>query len=122
GVEPETVTIRLKQGRDTLGQGNMTKFGPGDWRYDGPPLQNPVDVEIWGGDDDQGPFAIDPVDRPRVAELRLVSKHPTQKEPETHTFSGQDADLAFLPETHLQPLIASTVPVSQARLTSNVAK
>src|SRR5688572_4208875 len=98
-IDPETVslTLRIGRGKKTIAQ--MNRFGPGDYRYDLPPLQNEATVELTGGDDDFGPFRVEPVDRPRVVELALSSQHPTQAAPEIHRFSGVDADLAFLPKT-----------------------
>jgi len=55
-------------------------------------------------------------------DLQLLSQHPTQPKPEMHSFSGQDADMAFLAKTKLELTITSNVPVASARLTSNAAR
>src|SRR5581483_9032382 len=97
----DTVSIQWREGRGDSTTAQLTRFGPGDFRYDLPPLQSDAKVEIWGGDDVPPGFIINPVDRPRIAELTLTAQHPTQDHPEIHTFSGQDADTAFLPKTKL---------------------
>jgi hypothetical protein len=94
----------------------MSKFAGNDFRYDLPAVQIPVTFEAEGGDDDIGPFTIEPVDRPRIVSLSLVSQHPTEKEPQQHNFGGQDADLAFLPKTRLHLEFEANVPIDQAKV------
>ena len=70
-------------------------------------------VELSGGDDMMGPFTIHPVERPRIVDLRLTSRHPTEPKPRTHSFSGDDAgDLSFLPYTTLELSFTANTPVA----------
>ncbi len=115
-ASPETVSLRLRQGREDMGRAQLTRFGPDDFRYDGPPLQAPVSAELAGGDDLFGPFIIEPIDRPRIVELRLSSQHPTQTSPEFRSFAGQDSELSFLPRTRLELTVTANVPVAEAGL------
>ena len=119
GVEPETVSIDLRVGRGKTTTASLTRFGPGDFRYDLPPLQSEATVELSGGDDEFGPFRVETVDRPRVVELTLTSKHPRQAEPEVRRFSGVDAEMAFLPKTELDLTFTSNVPVGEVKLKSS---
>ena len=114
--DPGTVRVRLRPERGGKTDATLTRFGEGDYRFDLPPLQSPARVELSGGDDRVEPFAIEPVDRPRVVSFQLASRHPRQKEPEVHSFSGQASDNAFLPKTELELRFTSNVPVAEARV------
>jgi hypothetical protein len=121
-VDPESVSIDLRVGRGKTTAASMTRFGPGDFRYDVPPLQSEATVELSGGDDDVGPFRVETVDRPRVAELVLTSRHPRQAQPEVRRFSGVDAEMAFLPKTELDLTFTANVPVAEVRVTSSAPR
>lgn len=120
-VEPESVSIDLRVGRGKTTTASLTRFGPGDFRYDLPPLQSEATVELAGGDDEFGPFRVETVDRPRVVELALTSKHPRQAQPDVRKFSGVDAEMAFLPKTELDLTFTSNVPVAEVKLKSSAA-
>src|SRR5688500_8302977 len=120
--EPESVTVKTRDVRGGKGGGPMTRFGPGDFRYDLPPLQSRLKVTLEGGDDEFGPFTIEPVDRPRITSLMLTSKHPAEAQAKTHAFAGQDADVAYLPRTDLALKWVANVPVAEARMKSLQAK
>src|SRR5439155_10929872 len=92
------------------------RSGPDDFRYDLPAVEATTQVEIEGGDEYLGPFLIEPIDRPRIAELKLTSQHPAESAPQVHTFNGQEADLSFLPQTKLKLEFASNVPIAQAKV------
>lgn len=117
--EPQSVSIDLRVGRGKTTTASLTRFGPGDFRYDLPPLQSEATVELAGGDDEFGPFRIETVDRPRVVELALTSKHPRQAEPEVRKFSGVDAQMAFLPKTELDLTFTANVPVAEVQIKSS---
>jgi hypothetical protein len=121
-VEPENVslTLRVAGGRKTTA--SMNRFGPGDFRFDLPPLTNDATVELSGGDDEFGPFRVEPVDRPRVDDLVLSSQHPTQSKSEIHHFSGVDAEMSFLPKTRLELTLVSIVPVAEVKLKSQTPR
>jgi hypothetical protein len=117
-VDPDNVSLTLHVGGGRKTTASMTRFDARDWRYDLPPLQGDATFTLVGGDDEIGPFRMEPVDRPRIADLTLRAHHPTQAVPETHRFSGLDAEMSFLPKTRLQLLLMSNVPVSEVRMTS----
>jgi hypothetical protein len=118
-LDPENVSLTLRIGGGRKTTASMNRFGPGDHRFDLPPLQSDATVTLSGGDDDFGPFRIEPVDRPRIADLVLSSQHPTQPAPELHRFAGADAEMAFLPKTKLELTLTSNVPVAEVKLKSN---
>lgn len=118
-IDPPTINLTTRQGKGKKSTAPMSHFGAGDWRYDLAPLQSPTTVWLAGGDDELGPFTIEPIDRPRVVGLELRSRHPTQPGPETRSFSGQEADLAFLPKTELELTFTANVPVAEVVLRSS---
>ncbi len=118
-VDPENVSVTLRIGRGKKTTGSMNRFGPGDYRFDLPPLQAEATVELSGGDDEFGPFRVEPVDRPRVVEMALSSQHPTQDKPQMHRFTGVDAETAFLPKTRLELTLTANVPVTEVRMKSS---
>ncbi len=118
-VSPETITLRYREGRGSRMTVAMTRFGSGDFRYDFPPLGLNAEVELTGNDDVQS-LDIEPVERPKIVELLLVSQHPTEEKSTSHRFAGQDSDLSFLAKTRLELRFTANVPIREARLKSNV--
>jgi hypothetical protein len=94
----------------------MKEFAKNDFRHDFAVIDQPLTLEVEGGDDDVGPIAVVPVDRPRVVSLDLAAQHPRQTSPEMHSFAGGDADLSFLVKTKLRLMLASNVPLAALHL------
>jgi hypothetical protein len=115
-VDPGAVSLRLRNERGDRTDAPLTRFGPGDYRFDLPPLQGPAGVELSGGDDRFGPFTVDPVERPRIIRFDLASRHPTEAAETVRSFSGQESENAFLPKTELELRFTSNVPVAEARV------
>jgi hypothetical protein len=113
---PPAIAVRFKEGRGQRMTGGMNRFGENDFRYDFVTVVAPIRVEVWGGDDEMEPFEVEPVDRPKIVQLQLTSKHPTQPKPETHAFGGEDAETSFLPKTALELTFTANVPVSEVHL------
>jgi hypothetical protein len=112
----ETVWMRMiaEDGRDETV--TLTRFGTGDFRYALPPLQLPVDVTVWGGDDRTEPFGITPLDRPRIAALKLIARSPRDPAPTVHTFTGAEGNVRLLPQTEATLELEANVPVSEVRV------
>jgi hypothetical protein len=117
-LAPDVVSMKYREEGGKKTTVALTKFGANDFRYDFPPLQNPVQVNLTGGDDDMDPFKIEPIDRPKIAAMELVTQHPTEAQATKHSFSGENADLSFLPKTKMELTFASNVPVKEAHLRS----
>jgi hypothetical protein len=115
---PDVVSMKYREEGGKKITVALTRFGANDFRYDFPPLQNAVQVNLSGGDDDMDPFSIVPIDRPRIASMELISQHPTEAQPTKHTFGGENADLSFLPKTNLELTFASNVPIAKANVRS----
>ena len=110
--ETEVVHMRMRSdsGRDETV--TLTRFEPGDFRYDLPPLQQDVRVQIWGGDGEAEPFLIVPLDRPRIVDLTLTARHAREKEPSVHHFRGEEGTVRLLPESSAELELKSNVAVS----------
>lgn len=100
----------------------MKEFAKNDFRHDFAVVDVPLQIEIAGGDDDLGPITLEPVDRPRVTSLELVAQHPRDAVPQSHHFSGGDADLSFLVKTRLALTVAANVPLKEVRLNPGAAR
>jgi hypothetical protein len=90
----------------------MVKFAAGDFRFELPPQQQTVRAEFWGGDGRTGPVEIVPVDRPRIARLSLVYRHPRDKAPQTYSFTGEEGNVRLLKQTAAELTLSANVPVS----------
>jgi hypothetical protein len=99
----------------------MKQFGENDFRHDFAVVEQPLELDLEGGDADYGPVLLDPVDRPRIVGLQLQAQHPRQAVSERHDFNGGDADLSFLVKTRLALNIAANVPLRELRLKSQSA-
>ena len=111
--QTETVWMRLRSddGRDETV--TLTRFATGDIRYELPPLQLPVDVTLWGGDSRREVFQIVPLDRPRIALLKLTAKSPRDAEPIVYNFTGAEGNVRLLPKTEATLELEANVPVAK---------
>jgi hypothetical protein len=118
---PDEVRIRFRQ-NGSLKQGVMTQFTNTRFRYELPPVEEPVKFSLTGGDDWLGPIIVEPLDRPGIKDLQLVSQAPGRSEQDTHTFASQESQLLFLPGTKLELLLTSDLPLESASLVSSVGE
>ena len=106
------LTYRTPAGRSKRAM--FTRFEGADFRYELPPLVEPIDLEIEGGDDWFGPVRIEPIDRPAVADLKLVARQPGASQDEIHKVGNADEPLVFLPETTLELQLTASEPLESA--------
>jgi hypothetical protein len=117
---PDRINLTIRSaGKTTV---LMKEFAKNDFRHDFAIVDQPLKLELQGGDDECGPIELSPVDRPRIAALELISQHPRQNVAEKHTFAGSDADLNFLPKTRLALNITANVPLKELRLKPSTAQ
>jgi hypothetical protein len=112
---PSDVRIRFRQG-GVPKQSLFTLFTETRFRYELPPVQETMAFTLSGGDDWLGPIAVEPIDRPGIEDLRILSQSPGRTETETHTFSSKESQLLFLPRTKFELHLTSDVPLSRAEL------
>jgi hypothetical protein len=119
-LAPQRISLTIR-GNDTTSV-LMKQFGENDFRHDFATVEQPLQIELEGGDADYGPVLLDPVDRPRVVGLELQAQHPRQAAPEIHNFNGGDADPSFLVKTRLALHVAANVPLRELRLKSQSSR
>ena len=73
---PDGVSLTYWSPGSRTRQVTFTRFEGANFRYELPPLVEPINVLIRGGDDWFGPVRIEPIDRPAVADLKLVARPP----------------------------------------------
>ncbi len=112
-----TLTIRAADKTNVL----MKQFGENDFRHDFAVVEQPLTLQLEGGDENYGPVLLEPVDRPRIVGLELQAQLQRQAVAEKHNFNGGDADLSFLIKTRLVLHIAANVPLRELRLKSQTA-
>ncbi|MGH7139192.1 MAG: hypothetical protein ACREHD_25895, partial [Pirellulales bacterium] len=117
-LAPETVAIRYWPLDGPSKQGNFTRYSDARFRYEISQVSEPLEVSIVGGDDWFGPIRIEPIERPTVQALVIRARRPGRDEVEAHTTEGGESQLLFLPDTDLTLELTSSVPLSDARLTT----
>src|SRR3990172_4430934 len=81
---PEIVWMRMQGVGGKTEEVTLENYGGGEFRRELPPLDDRVTVWLWGGDGRAGPVMIDPLDRPRISELKLVYRSPRDSSPHVH--------------------------------------
>ncbi len=109
----ETVWLKLVSEAGIEERLTMTRFRPGDFRHDLPPVQQSIVAHVWGGDSQTISFEIIPIDRPRISTLKLTATHPYYQEPKVFHFTADEGNIRLLPEssTHLE--LTTNIPVSE---------
>jgi len=115
---PSQVAIRYRGRGGDARQGNFTHFNRGTFRYELPPLSEPLDLTITAGDDWLGPVHVQPIDRPTVESLTIVALQPGSAKPQVFRAGDAETQLLFLPKTKLELRIASRHDLENAELVS----
>ncbi|MGC4031966.1 MAG: hypothetical protein QM754_09580 [Tepidisphaeraceae bacterium] len=118
-IEPQQITLVRRPANGSRVDAVMNRFAPSDFRHDLPPVNAAEVVEIAGGDDEPEPIRIEPIDRPRIEKLELLTQHPTDAKPVPHDFSGDDSDLRFLPQTAMRLRVRVSSPLQKFTFAEN---
>jgi hypothetical protein len=113
---PDNVAIRLVTSDGGQRLGAFTHYAAGQFRYELPPLTEPAEVTVTGGDDWFGPLRVEPIDRPAIESLTLVTHSPGRTEPESFRADDAEKQLLFLPTTKLELQLVATQPLASARV------
>lgn len=111
---PEQIGVTYSMPDGTRRRGNATQFDAATFRYELPPLADPIELDAVGGDDWLGPIRIEPIDRPAVSTLEIISRAPGFKEPRTERVGDSSTQLLFLPETELELRLVANQNVASA--------
>jgi len=117
--ETETIWMRMRSADGGDQTVTLNRFAAGDFRFDLPPLQQPADVTMWGGDGRAEPFRIEPLDRPKFTSLRLTATHPREKDVQKFDFAADEGNVRLLPKTVARLEFETNVPVAEVRVKSD---
>jgi len=113
---PDKVSIRLVMSDGTHRLGAFTHYAAGQFRYELPPLAEPAEITVTGGDDWFGPLRIEPIDRPAIESLTFVARSPGRSEAETFRADDAEKQLLFLPTTELELQLVGTQALASAKV------
>jgi hypothetical protein len=113
---PDSVSLQYWVPGGWSKQANFARFEGANYRYELPPLVEPIDLMIRGGDDWFGPVRIEPIDRPAVSELKIIARPPGATADEIHAVGNSDEPLVFLPETALELKLTASEPLALAQV------
>ncbi len=113
-AEPtESVWLSLEHENGETETITMNRFQAGDFRYEMPPVQLPIQALAWGGDDQTEPFEIVPIDRPRISDLTIRATHPRLSEPFVSRFSASEGNVRLLPQSRVTLELTTNVKVRE---------
>ncbi len=115
-IVPNNVRVQYRVAGGAAKRSTFTQLPQGRFRFELPPVVEPVTLSITGGDDWFGPITVEPLDRPTIKDLQIVSQAPGRNDTQTHTFAGGDAQLLFLPQTKLELQLTASTPLASATL------
>jgi len=115
-IVPESISLKLQMADGTQRIGTFTHYSAGQFRYELPPLSDPAEVSVTGGDDWFGPVLIEPIDRPAVESVTVFSRAPGRSEAEAFRADDPEKQLLFLPTTRLELEFNATQPLASARV------
>ena len=113
---PDAVHIFYTLADGSKKRGNAAQFDEANFRYELPPLAEPVEVNITGGDDWLGPITIEPVDRPSVSSIEILAQRPGASEPQRQKVGEGSSQLLFLTETQLELRLVANQPLRSAEV------
>jgi hypothetical protein len=113
---PEQVTIRYAAVGGATRHGIFTRYEGGRFRYELPPIHEPVEFTLTGGDDWLGPIRVEPLDRPTIESLSIAARQPAYGIDATYNYETLEGQLLFLPDTELTLNLTASVPLESARL------
>ena len=111
---PQQVSVSYTLFDGSKRRGNAVQFDETNFRYELPPLAEPVELNITGGDDWLGPITIEPIDRPAVSTLEITASRPGGSQPQTVRVGEGTTQLLYLPETELQLRLVADSPLQSA--------
>lgn len=111
---PGQVRIQYRASGRELKRDNFVHYSAANFRYELPPLVEPVEFEVLGGDDWFGPLRVEPIDRPAVAQMLLAATVPGDARPQTHKIGQSDSQLSFLPKTRMELKLIASEPLRSA--------
>lgn len=112
--------VRIEYTDDVAGAktSSFTRAGDSRFRYELPPVVDPLSIEITGGDDWLEPVLVRPIDRPALESLVLLATSPGDPTAPPERFEGAENALLFLRGSALDLTLKSRIPLASAALLS----
>src|SRR5262249_17391290 len=112
---PATVIIK-ENTRGKVKNGAMSQSGPAGFTFELPASSNSSTIDLVGGDDWIGPFPVERVDRPALAETKLRVKEPGATYAGFRDVDNAQQHLLFLPDTEVELTLVGTESISAAQV------
>ncbi|WP_201750076.1 hypothetical protein [Tautonia marina] len=113
---PDRVSIREWTNGRGRRDGVMTAVEPSRFRFEIPASDESSRFDLRGGDDWLGPIAIERVDRPNLASIRLRVREPGTPSNTFRTIENPRQLLTFLPDTEIELTLTGSEPLADLRL------
>jgi len=111
---PEVVRLRTTSASGKRKQALFAALDKGRFRYELPPIVEPLNLYLTADDDWLGPISIEPVDRPTVDGLMVKARQPGSDMERSYQVGESDSELLFLPTTQLKFELTSDQDLAEA--------
>jgi hypothetical protein len=113
---PLSVLIKERTAQGKVKNGAMSQSGPATFTYELPGSSSSSTIDFVGGDDWLGPFTVERVDRPSLAETKLRVKEPGATYSGFRTVLSTQQHLLFLPDTEIELTLVGNESISAAQV------
>ena len=111
---PPAVFIKERTSEGKVKNGAMSESGPARFTFELPSSPNSSVIDFVGGDDFLGPFTVERVDRPSLAETKIRVKEPGATYEGFRTIEDPRQHLLFLTDTEIELTLVGTESISEA--------
>jgi hypothetical protein len=113
---PLSVLIKERTAQGKVRNGAMSQSGPATFTFELPASASSSTIDLVGGDDWLGPFAVERVDRPSLAETKLRVKEPGATYSGFRMVDSTQQHLLFLPDTEIELTLVGNESISAAQV------
>ncbi len=111
---PPAVFIKERTSEGKVKNGAMSESGPARFTFELPSSPSSSVIDFVGGDDFLGPFTVERVDRPSLAETKIRVKEPGATYEGFRTIEDPRQHLLFLTDTEIELTLVGTESISEA--------
>jgi hypothetical protein len=113
---PAQVNVVYRLADGTKKRAGAVQFDESTFRYELPPLADPVAFSVTGGDDWLDPITIEPIDRPAIRSLEIAAVRPGSSQREVEQVGAGTSQYLYLRETQLELRLVADQPLESAEL------
>ncbi len=118
-VAPEWVRLRIQPGGRSATILRVPPTAAGDFRQEFTGVYETTTVHVRGGDDALPAFVIEPMDRPRITEIRLIARHAALPEPREVLFTGDTSDVSVLKGAQVELRLSTQTDLARASVATS---